>query len=94
MTGLLFDHIKNSIVYLKKEKREEKAEKMAPLQPESLFCKLDTAPADEFFALMGDFAADTHPDKVSLGAGVYRDNEAKSWRLPAVKKAGYHSFVE
>lgn len=94
MTGLLFDHIKNSIVYLKKEKREEKAEKMAPLQPESLFCKLDTAPADEVFALMGDFAADTHPDKVSLGAGVYRDNEAKSWRLPAVKKAGYHSFVE
>lgn len=63
---------------------------MAPLQPESLFCKLDTAPADEVFALMGDFAADTHPDKVSLGAGVYRDNEAKSWRLPAVKKAGYH----
>ncbi|EFE39011.1 aspartate aminotransferase, putative [Trichophyton verrucosum HKI 0517] len=60
---------------------------MAPLQPESLFCKLDTAPADEVFALMGDFAADTHPDKVSLGAGVYRDNEAKSWRLPAVKKA-------
>lgn len=94
MTGLLFDHIKNSITYLKKEKREEKAEKMAPLQPESLFCKLDTAPADEVFALMGDFAADTHPDKVSLGAGVYRDNEAKSWRLPAVKKAGYHSFLE
>ncbi|KAK2797503.1 hypothetical protein FQN49_008989, partial [Arthroderma sp. PD_2] len=62
---------------------------MAPLQPDSLFTKLDTAPADEVFALMGDFQADTCPDKVSLGAGVYRDNDAKSWRLPAVKKAGF-----
>ncbi|KAF3480409.1 putative Aspartate aminotransferase [Arthroderma uncinatum] len=36
---------------------------MAPLQPESLFSKLETAPADEVFALMGDFQADTFPEK-------------------------------
>lgn len=62
---------------------------MAPMQPESLFAQLTTAPHDEVFALMGTFAADPSPDKVSLGAGVYRDNEAKSWRLPAVKKVSH-----
>ncbi|KAK2735874.1 hypothetical protein FQN57_001080 [Myotisia sp. PD_48] len=60
---------------------------MAPLQTGSLFSKLEIAPHDEVFALMGAFQADTHQDKVSLGAGVYRTNEGKSWRLPTVKKA-------
>ncbi|KAK2783495.1 hypothetical protein FQN52_009615 [Onygenales sp. PD_12] len=59
---------------------------MAPMQPESQFGALEIAPYDEVFALMGAFAADSHPQKVSLGAGVYRDDEAKSWRLPIVKK--------
>ncbi|KAI1949003.1 hypothetical protein LOZ12_002726 [Ophidiomyces ophidiicola] len=60
---------------------------MAPMQPESLFSQLATAPPDEVFTLMGVFSADPFPEKVSLGAGVYRDNEARSWRLPAVRKA-------
>ncbi|EFW21960.1 hypothetical protein D8B26_002061 [Coccidioides posadasii str. Silveira] len=59
---------------------------MAPMQPDSQFSQLTTAPHDEVFALMGAFSADPCPDKVSLGAGVYRDNEARSWRLPTVKK--------
>ncbi|KMU83535.1 aspartate aminotransferase [Coccidioides immitis H538.4] len=59
---------------------------MAPMQPDSQFSQLTTAPHDEVFALMGAFSADPFPDKVSLGAGVYRDNEARSWRLPTVKK--------
>lgn len=62
---------------------------MAPLQPESLFAGLEIAPHDEVFALMAAFQADPSPDKVSLGAGVYRDNEAKSWRLPTVRKVGF-----
>lgn len=60
---------------------------MAPMQPDSLFAQLDTAPHDEVFALMGAFIADPFPEKVSLGAGVYRTNEGNSWRLPSVKKA-------
>ncbi|KAL1953243.1 hypothetical protein VTO42DRAFT_3358 [Malbranchea cinnamomea] len=55
--------------------------------PDSLFSALETAPYDEVFALMADFKNDPSPDKVSLGAGVYRDDEARSWRLPAVRKA-------
>ncbi|KKZ64852.1 aspartate aminotransferase [[Emmonsia] crescens] len=60
---------------------------MAPVPQESQFGALEVPPYDEVFALMATFAADPSPQKVSLGAGVYRDNEAKSWRLNIVKKA-------
>lgn len=61
---------------------------MAPLVPESLFSHLETAPFDEIFGLLAACKNDPSPDKVSLAAGVYRDNEARSWRLPAVKEVG------
>ncbi|PGG96441.1 hypothetical protein AJ79_09593 [Helicocarpus griseus UAMH5409] len=59
---------------------------MAPLPQESLFGALEVPPYDEVFALMAAFAADSSPQKVSLGAGVYRDDDAKSWRLNIIKK--------
>ncbi|KAK8240201.1 aspartate aminotransferase [Phyllosticta capitalensis] len=55
--------------------------------PDSQFAHLDQFPMDEAFMIMRDFALDTHPGKVSLGAGVYRDNDAKPWVLPSVRKA-------
>lgn len=54
--------------------------------PDSQFAHLDQFPMDEAFMIMRDFALDTHPGKVSLGAGVYRDNDAKPWVLPSVRK--------
>lgn len=39
---------------------------------------------DIAFGLMGDFEADTHPNKVSLIAGTYRDENGKPWVLPSV----------
>lgn len=42
-------------------------------------------PRDEVFALTADFKADDHPNKVSLGAGVYRDVNSQPWVLPSVK---------
>lgn len=59
---------------------------MAPAPQESLFSTLEIPQYDEVFGLMAQFVADSSPQKVSLGAGVYRDNEAKSWRLNIVKK--------
>ncbi|KEY74650.1 hypothetical protein S7711_08417 [Stachybotrys chartarum IBT 7711] len=44
-------------------------------------------PRDEAFAITADFKADTHPKKVSLGAGVYRDENSKPWILPSVNAA-------
>ncbi|KAJ4300636.1 Aspartate aminotransferase, cytoplasmic [Collariella sp. IMI 366227] len=45
------------------------------------------APEDPLFGLMREYRADTSPDKVDLGIGAYRDNNAKPWVLPVVKKA-------
>ncbi|KAK5094660.1 hypothetical protein LTS08_008516 [Lithohypha guttulata] len=44
-------------------------------------------PRDEAFALTADFKADKDPNKVSLGAGVYRDRQGKPWVLPSVQAA-------
>ncbi|PSN69251.1 aspartate aminotransferase [Corynespora cassiicola Philippines] len=45
------------------------------------------APEDPLFGLMAAYRRDTAPNKVDLGIGAYRDNNAKPWVLPVVKKA-------
>ncbi|KXJ89147.1 pyridoxal phosphate-dependent transferase [Microdochium bolleyi] len=45
------------------------------------------APEDPLFGLMAAYRADNAPNKVDLGIGAYRDNNAKPWVLPVVKKA-------
>jgi aspartate aminotransferase len=44
------------------------------------------APEDPLFGLMAAYKADTFDKKVDLGIGAYRDNNAKPWVLPVVKK--------
>lgn len=50
--------------------------------------KLDLSeePLDEAFALTAAFQVDDHPNKVSLGAGIYRDEDGQPWTLPSVAK--------
>ncbi|KAF2475627.1 aspartate aminotransferase [Lindgomyces ingoldianus] len=45
------------------------------------------APEDPLFGLMAAFRRDEDPKKVDLGIGAYRDDNAKPWVLPVVKKA-------
>ncbi|KAI0317849.1 aspartate aminotransferase [Amylostereum chailletii] len=45
------------------------------------------APPDSIFQLTAAFKADTFEHKVNLGVGAYRDDDAKPWVLPVVKKA-------
>ncbi|KAK3902077.1 pyridoxal phosphate-dependent transferase [Staphylotrichum tortipilum] len=45
------------------------------------------APEDPLFGLMRAYKADESPNKVDLGIGAYRDDNAKPWVLPVVKKA-------
>lgn len=59
---------------------------MASKVVDSLFSNVSLAPSDPAFALTAAFHADTSSSKVSLGSGVYRDNDAKPWILPVVKK--------
>ena len=47
------------------------------------------APEDPLFGLMAAYRKDTFEKKVDLGIGAYRDNNAKPWVLPVVKKVGY-----
>ena len=44
------------------------------------------APEDPLFGLMAAFRKDTFENKVDLGIGAYRDNNAKPWVLPVVRK--------
>ncbi|GAB7364783.1 hypothetical protein MBLNU230_g5580t2 [Neophaeotheca triangularis] len=45
------------------------------------------APEDPLFGLMAAYRKDTFENKVDLGIGAYRDNNAKPWVLPVVNKA-------
>ncbi|RKF77771.1 Aspartate aminotransferase, cytoplasmic [Golovinomyces cichoracearum] len=45
------------------------------------------ASQDSLFALMSAYRADTSLNKVDLGVGAYRDDNAKPWILPVIKKA-------
>ncbi|KUJ16495.1 PLP-dependent transferase [Mollisia scopiformis] len=45
------------------------------------------APEDPLFGLMAAYRADDFDKKVDLGIGAYRDDNAKPWVLPVVKKA-------
>lgn len=52
--------------------------------PTGRFSSLPEVEKDEVFALLGQFRADTFPDRVNLGAGVYCSDEGKSWPLEVV----------
>ncbi|KAL2007521.1 hypothetical protein VTN00DRAFT_8959 [Thermoascus crustaceus] len=60
----------------------------------SLFSSLPQVAGDEIFALSHAYIADNHPQKVSLGIGVYRTNEGKPWPLPSVRKAEEQLLAE
>lgn len=44
------------------------------------------APEDALFGLMAAYRADNFEKKVDLGIGAYRDDNAKPWVLPVVRK--------
>ncbi|CAL3964052.1 unnamed protein product, partial [Diplocarpon coronariae] len=44
------------------------------------------AAEDPLFGLMAAYRADPFDQKVDLGIGAYRDDDAKPWVLPVVKK--------
>lgn len=54
--------------------------------PVELFEAVPQAPEDPLFGLMAAYRQDTYEKKVDLGIGAYRDNNAKPWVLPVVKK--------
>ena len=53
----------------------------------SLFTAVEMAPRDPILGLNEQFAADTNPNKVNLGVGVYYDDSGKLPLLDCVQKA-------
>jgi len=56
----------------------------------SYFSDLEVLSPDEGFPLLTTFREDSHPKKVSLGAGVYRDENGLPWVLPVVRKVRHY----
>lgn len=61
---------------------------MGSSSPSSVFtpATLAAAPEDPLFGLMAAYRKDPSDKKIDLGIGAYRDNNAKPWVLPVVKK--------
>lgn len=53
----------------------------------SRYSQIQAAPPIAIFALSRAYQQDAHPKKVDLGIGAYRDNTARPWVLPVVRKA-------
>lgn len=51
----------------------------------SWWSQIEMGPPDPIFSLTERFKADTHPNKVNLGVGAYRDDETKPFILPSVR---------
>jgi len=51
------------------------------------------APEDPLFGLMTAYRADTFEKKADLGIGAYRDDNAKPWVLPVVRRVYFLHFV-
>lgn len=53
----------------------------------SIFKEVQKAPPDPILSTALAFKADSHPNKVNLGIGAYRDNDGKPYVLKCVRKA-------
>ena len=53
----------------------------------SMFSAVEMAPRDPILGLTEAFVADTRPNKVNLGVGVYYDDNGKVPLLAAVREA-------
>lgn len=52
------------------------------------------APEDPLFGLMAAYRKDDSPQKVDLGIGAYRDNNAKPWVLPVVQQVSQPGVLQ
>ncbi len=53
----------------------------------SILDKAPFFPPDIILGVVAECLEDTHPNKILLGNGVYRDGDGKPWVLPSVRLA-------
>ena len=56
--------------------------------------KVPLAPPDSIFKLTAAYKADPFPQKINLGVGAYRDDDAKPWVLPVIRKVASFPVCE
>lgn len=52
---------------------------------DSRFEHIDQASPIEVFAMIAEYNKDSHPDKVNVSVGAYRNTDGKPWVLPVVR---------
>lgn len=58
----------------------------APAEAMFILDSIPQAPEDPVYSLVAAYEADKSPNKVDLGVGAYRGNNARSWILPVIRK--------
>ena len=56
----------------------------------SVFGDVNYVELPAVFDLSARYVADTHPEKVNLTIGAYRNDAGKPWVLPVVKKVQFN----
>ena len=52
----------------------------------SCWANVELGPPDAILGITEAFKRDSHPQKINLGVGAYRDDSGKPFVLPSVKK--------
>lgn len=60
---------------------------MGSISDVSIFDKVSYIPPDAIFELTQLYNVDSHPKKVNLGQGTYKDENGNPWILPSVRAA-------
>ncbi|KAJ9649231.1 aspartate transaminase aat1 [Coniosporium apollinis] len=58
-----------------------------PLRAASVWAKVPQGPPDAILGITEAYKADSHPEKINLGVGAYRDDKGKPYVLPSVRSA-------
>ena len=57
------------------------------------YLNLEIGLPDLAYGLMAEYDADPHPNRISLIAGAYRDQDGLPWVLPSVKEVSDRLFA-
>ena len=57
------------------------------LRASSTWASVQQGPPDAILGITEAFKADSHPEKINLGVGAYRDDKGKPYVLPSVREA-------
>ncbi|PYH90956.1 hypothetical protein BO71DRAFT_433375 [Aspergillus ellipticus CBS 707.79] len=52
----------------------------------SFLPNISSLPPHSPFQLTGECESDSHPNKLNLGQGVYKDENGQTWALPTIQK--------